>query len=365
MPVIHQYTDQDGFYVLAVPYGLNTPVTYQVRDGLADLFTEMELTNGDRVSWSLLRPFIAINQLYTQQSGVMDSADVMDNLSDLDSEEQAIAIEYFEQYFDLSSSQLTGLREFVEGETNTMPSNLSTELDSQLTAEVSDRSMTGIDFENRLLGEPIGNENELKKYLSALFDMSEQQLQTLEHFLNGDLVQITPGLGSEFKERLVQEDELSEAKIRKERLSALVESSLKEEFDDQPTVALSLRGVPGAFGHLEDTNYHYGGGTHSLWGLSDDQVQAAKELCKQLDADLQDETESPDGRMISFRTFSRPSYHNAESEVDNILRTLEYVQDSDLTDVHRAHVVNYEYSMRTDSSDGIMKPGWDDRNLNL
>lgn len=365
MPVIHQYTDQDGFYILAVPYGLSTPVTYQVRDGLADLFTEMGFTNGDRVSWSLLRPFIAMDQLYTQRSGVTNSAEVIDNLRDLDSEERIVAIEYFEEYFDLSDSQLTQLHKFIEGEKDTIPSDLSTELNSQLTTGVSGQSTAGIDAEDQLLNEPIGNEDEFKKYLSELFDMSEQQLQTLEHFLNGDLAQITPGLGSEFEERLVQEDELSEAKARREQLSALVEASLNEEFDDPAWVVLSLRGVPGGFGDLEDKNYHYAGGVHQLLGLSNAQVQAAKELFKQLDAELQDETESPDGTMISFRTYRTPSHHDTESEVNHIVRALEQIHDSDLTDVHRAHAVNFEYQMRSDDQNGLLKPGWDDRNLNL
>lgn len=365
MPVIHRYTDQNGFYILAVPYSLDTPVTYQVRDGLADMFTRMELTDGDRVSWSLLRPFIAINQLYTQQSGVTDSAEVMNNLSDLDSEEQAIAIDYFEQYFDLSGSQLTQLREFVKGETDTMPSDLTTELNSQLTTEGSEQSTTGANFDDQLLNNPIGNEAEFKKYLSALFDLSEQQLETLEHLLNGDLVQITPGLGSEFQERFTQETELSEAEFRKERLIKLVESSLREEFDDPAWVALSLRGVPGGFGNMEDKNYNYQDGVHTLLGLSDEQVQASKELFKQLDADLHDKTDGLDGVMISFKTLSRPNHHNAESEVDRMLRAIEYVYNSDITDIHRAHAVNYEYTMRTDDSDGIMKPGWDDRNIDV
>ena len=44
-------------------------MTYQVRESVADLFTEMGLADGDRLFWSFLRPFIAIDQIYTQQRG--------------------------------------------------------------------------------------------------------------------------------------------------------------------------------------------------------------------------------------------------------------------------------------------------------
>lgn len=360
MPVVHEYTDKEGFYILAIPYGLDTPVTYQVRDGVTDLFTQLEFTDGDRLSWSFLRPFIAIDQVYTQQSGVTDSAAIATNLSELGAEERAIAMEYFEQYFDLNSSQLEQLRDFTDGDRETLPSELRSELDSQLTT-TSNQSITPPESEHGVRNEPIGNKDELMTYLSELFDLSETQIQTLEYFVQGDLAHISPGLGSELADRLVREDELSEAQVRHERLVELLETHLRDEFDEQSLVRLSLRGVPGQQG----VNYSYGGGHHQFIGLSSDQAQAAKELFKQWDADLESENDFPSGIMISFRTYKRPNHHKAEDEADHITRALETIYQADLTDVNRAHLTEVAYAMNTDDQDALLKPGWDDRELQL
>lgn len=361
MPVVHEYTDIEGFYILAVPYGLDTPVTYQVHESVADLFTEMGLKDNDRVSWSFLRPFIAIDQIYTQQSGVTDSTDIANNLSGLGADERAVAMEYFEQYFDLNSTQLEQLREFTNGVREALPRELSSELDSQLTENFSDRPVTRTDSESRARNKPIGNKDELMKYLSELFDLSESQIQTLEYFLQGDLAHISPGLGSELEEILVREGELSKAQARRERLVELLKTHLRDEFNEQSAVRLSLRDVPGQQG----VNYFYGGGRHQLLGLSSDQAQAAKELIIQMDAELENEDDFPSGKMILFSLYTRPNHHKAEDEADYVIRALEYVYDADLTEVNRAHLTEIAYAMDTDDQSALLKPGWDDRDLNL
>ena len=69
--------------------------------------------------------------------------------------------------------------------------------------------------------------------------------------------------------------------------------------------------------------------------------------------------------MILFGVYRRPSHHQAEAEADHIVRVLEYVHGADLTDVNRAHLTEIAYAMESDDQEALLKPGWDDRDLDL
>lgn len=365
MPVVHEYVDQAGFYVLAVPYGLSSPVTYQVRDGAVNLFAEMALSDGDRVSWSFLRPLIAIDQIHTQQSGVASSDEVADALSDLSEKERADAMEYFTQYFELSDSELEELRAFASGSVQQLSPELREKLDSQLNGDLSDSSAEEIDTQFKSLNSPVGNETELKKYIIELLDLSEDEIGKLEYLLSGDLVQLTPGFGSELGDRLIQAEEMSVKDARNAKLAELVTSLLMDEFDEQDVVKLSLRGQPGSFGETGQANYEYYGGSHRLFNLSSDQAQSAKRMLKERGAASIEEEEYTNGIWITFTLVENASHHNVDAEVDNIIRTLEHVHNAELTDINRAHLTSLRGSLASDDTDFILKPGWDDRNLNL
>jgi len=148
---------------------------------------------------------------------------------------------------------------------------------------------------------------------------------------------------------------------RQERLVELIQTHLRDEFDEQSAVRLSVQDVPGQQG----VNYFYGGGYHQLIGLSSEQLQAAKEFFVQRDAKIENENDSPSGKIISFSIYKRPNYHKAEDEADHIVSALEYVHDADLTDVNRAHLTEIAYAMDTDDQEALLKPGWDDRDLDL
>lgn len=365
MPVIHEYVDQDDFYILAVPYGLDTPVTYQVREGATNLFRNMDLTDGDRISWSFLRPLLAINQIYTQQSGVTDSGELADGLTNLSEEEQDVAISYFEQYFDLTDSELDELRNLASGAINQFTPETKKKLDAQLNSDLSDEPTDEMNVQSTKLNTHIGNEKELKKYLIELLDLSGKEIGKLNYLINGDLIHISPGLGNELEDRLVQAEELSKNDVRRSKLFDIVESLLIDEFDEQDMLKLSLRGVPGSFGDIGQANYEYYGDLHRLYNLSKSQAQHAKQILKEWGADDVEEDEYTNGIWITFALLNDTHHTDADTVVDNIIRVLEEIHDADLNDINRAHLTSVEGYLGPDGTRGIIKPGWDDRTLDL
>lgn len=365
MPVIHEYVNKDDFYILAVPYGLSSPVTYQVREGAANLFTQMELSDGDRISWSFIRPLLAIDQIYTQQSGITDSGELADSLRNLSEEEKADAINYFGQYFDFTDSELDELSDFVNGINEQLTPDIREKLDSQLSGNLSDNKTDGVDVQSKALNSHISNEEELKKYLIELLEISESDIQKLEFLLNGDLIRITPGLGGELEERLVRADELSKEDVRKSELLDMIESVLINEFNEQDVVKLSLRGIPGSFGGVEQANYEYYGGLHRLYNLSKSQAQSAKKVLREWGADDVEEEEYTNGIWVTFELLTDPHQRDADTVMNNIIRVLGHVHDADLTDIDRAHLTSVSGNLASDSTEEILKPGWDDRTLDF
>lgn len=58
-------------------------------------------------------------------------------------------------------------------------------------------------------------------------------------------------------------------------------------------------------------------------------------------------------------------HHDVDTETDNIIRVLENIHEAELTDINRAHLTSVGSSLDSDDTDYILKPGWDDRKLNL
>lgn len=365
MPVVHEYVDKDDFYILAVPYGLTSPVTYQVRDGAANIFTEMELSDGDRISWSFIRPLLAVNQIYTQQSGVTDSDELADALSNLDEKEKSEAINHFERFCELTSTELDELRDFANGSRKELTPKTKEELNSQLSGDVTANITDGPAVDQEELTSHISNEEELKKYVIELLEISENNIEKLDYLLNGDLVKITPGLGGELEEKLIQTDSMSKKEVRRASLVDLVEPVVIDEFNEQDVVKLSLRGVPGSFGDVDHANYEYYGGPHRLYNLSEPQAKQAKQFLRERGVDSIEEEEYTNGIWLTFELINHPHHEDVENVVENIIRLLEKVHNADLTDINRAHLTSLQENLAEDTTEHILKPGWDDRTLNL
>lgn len=365
MPVVHKYVDKDGFYILAVPYGLSSPVTYQVRDGAANMFTEMKLSDGDRISWSFIRPLLAVNQIYTQQSGVTDSEELANALSNLDEREKSEAINHFERYCELTGTELDELRDFANGSKKELTPETREELNSQLSGNVTANVTDGPAVDQEGLTSHISNEEELKKYIIELLDISESNIEKLDYLLNGDLIKITPGLGGELEEKLIQSDDMSKKEVRRASLADMVESVVIDEFNEQDVLKLSLRGVPGSFGDVGHANYEYYGGNHRLFNLSEPQAQQAKRVLKEWGVDSIEQEEFTNGIWLTFELLNNPHLKDVEKVVENIIRVLNKVHEADLTDINRAHLTTLSGILAEDTTEHILKPGWDDRTLNF
>jgi hypothetical protein len=347
MPVVHEHSDKEGYYVLAVPFQLSSPVTYQVRNGAAELFQSQGISDKNRVTWSFLQPLIAIGQIYTQQSGVEDTDDLADNLRNLEEKGRKKAVEYIEELFEISGREVKELRSFVEGTVDELSPDLKSELDSRIS-QSGGRRITLDEGTIDLEDPPLGTDEELKKHLISLFEFSDSQIRTLENLMSGGLFKITPEIASQLGDNLIQEGEMSGEELRRSRVTELLEKVLSE---GEGALEIYVRNVRGFFGKTEGFNFQYNRrGEFVLFNLSENQVQTVKMLATQWDAE---EYEERHGSLVTVRPTDPPSHHAAEDVLENTVRILREVYDGDLMDVSRAHYVDIHTG-----SDEIIEPGW-------
>lgn len=68
MPTLRKYKDKQGVYIRASIDG-KTPFTYQVNFWAAKLLGNLGYGDGDALPWEVVRPLVAIGDIYTRKSG--------------------------------------------------------------------------------------------------------------------------------------------------------------------------------------------------------------------------------------------------------------------------------------------------------
>lgn len=360
MPVIHEYTDERGFYILAVPYGISTPVTYQVSQTTEKLFHDLDLVDGDNVSWSFLKPLLAVGHVYTQASGVTDTEQLFDEIGELSDPQHSELITYLISYLDITEEEESELREFINGETHTLSDELANKVQRGLDENTSSgRTISNISEES-IRKDILSTQEELVQYLISLFDLSEDQIRRLQFFLQGDLVKLDTKLATSLNRELVIEATDEATVSKKEKLHELVSEMLFEISDVEAGLNLWIDEVVDPLVGREAFNYGYGPGVHHLFAMSEERSKAAKSVFKQWNADLISENEysGHDGAgTLSFETHNGIP-QDVQQEVDRIITVLKEVYNAELEEVQKCHIMTPPHNTDVDP-DCLLKPGWE------
>jgi hypothetical protein len=366
MPVIHEYTDERGFYILAVPYGISTPVTYQVSQTTEELFHDLDLVDGDNVSWSFLKPLLAVGHVYTQASGVTDTEQLFDEIGELSDPQHSQLITYLIDFLDITGEEESELREFINGETHTLSNELANKVQSGLDGNTSSERTTSNISEDGIRKDILSTQEELVQYLISLFDLSEDQIRRLQFFLQGNLVKLDTEIAASLNRELVIETSDEATVSKKEKLHELVSEMLFEISDTEASLNFWIDEVVDPLMGRESMNYQYWPGHHFLMAMSEERSKAAKSTFKQWGADLTSENEfsGDDGAgQFTFETHSGIP-QDAQQEVDRIVTVLREVYDAELADVQKCHIMTPPYNTDVDP-DCLLKLGWEQEGIDF
>lgn len=366
MPVIHEYTGKKGFYILAVPYGISTPVTYQVSQTTEQLFHDLDLVDGDNVSWSFLKPLLAVGHVYTESSGVTDTDQLFSEIGELSDSQNGELITYLIGYLDITEDEESELRDFINGETQRLSDELAKKVQSGLDENTTPERTTSNIFEVDIREDVLSTEEELVQYLISLFDLSEDQIRRLQFFLQGDLVKLDTELAASLNRELAIEASDEATVSKKEKLLDLVSEMLFEVSDSEANLNFWISEVVDPLMGKESSNYLYSPGQHHLMAMSEERSKAAKSIFKQWSADLTSENKfsGHDGAgQLTFETHSGIP-QDAQQEVDRIVTVLREVYDADLADVQKCHIMTPPFNRDADP-DCLLKPGWEKEGIDF
>ena len=71
MPTLNKYASKSGYYIRARPSSVDSPITYQIESEGYSIIESYGLTDGEQVSWSIIKSLKSLGLLYTDESGVI------------------------------------------------------------------------------------------------------------------------------------------------------------------------------------------------------------------------------------------------------------------------------------------------------
>ena len=71
VPTLNEYADKPGYYIRARPSSVASPITYQIRSEGYAVIDSYRVSDGDQISWSVIKSLKSLGLLYTDETGVI------------------------------------------------------------------------------------------------------------------------------------------------------------------------------------------------------------------------------------------------------------------------------------------------------